>query len=249
MAERSLSERPKTFDLGLTALSTSATVSREHAVGIADLLPLGRRAGDELVASLGAGAVDHRAALVPVVVDDAVPLAAGAREHGGVPRPGRGGAVGVVAVREPGAFGLEAGEAVRDEEGLPAFEVIAAHLIEDDQHRELHARPGTSGGWVGVGLSAKPSVAATTAIARTNAMGPRMMSSGGGGRRLRCSKATRVKEQRGEGERFVKEEVTPPLGADPGKRNARWRAPARPSPPSPAAVRGPFPPRRAATGR
>ena len=45
-----------------------------------------------------------------------------------------------MAVDERRAFGLQSREAVRAEERLPALEIVAAHLVEDDQDDELHTR-------------------------------------------------------------------------------------------------------------
>src|SRR5437763_14711432 len=47
-----------------------------------------------------------------------------------------------MTIVEPGPLGLEAAEAIRDKEILPARQVIAAHLVEDDDDGELRSRGG-----------------------------------------------------------------------------------------------------------
>src|SRR5206468_3025344 len=77
---------------------------------------------------------------VPVVVDDPVPVRAGAGEHGGVPGAGGGGGVGVVAVLEPRPVVLQPDEPAGAEQRLPLVDVVAAHLVEHDEDGELDPR-------------------------------------------------------------------------------------------------------------
>src|SRR5260221_12734247 len=52
-------------------------------------------------------------------------------------RPGQSKRIRVMAIGEPSALGFEPMEALGDVEILPALEIVAAHLIEDDENGEL----------------------------------------------------------------------------------------------------------------
>ena len=85
------------------------------------------------------GAIDRHAllAVVPGVADDAVHVRPAPGEHGGMPGPGDGDGVGIVAVDKPGAVFLHPDKAVRAEQRPPLVHVIAAHLVEHDQHDQF----------------------------------------------------------------------------------------------------------------
>src|SRR5580698_4193532 len=67
-------------------------------------------------------------------------IAASSGEHGSVPRTGGRYGVGIITVGEPGTFRLQASKSCSPEQPSPPLQVIATHLIEYNQHGELHAR-------------------------------------------------------------------------------------------------------------
>src|SRR5207302_11366869 len=77
------------------------------------------------------------AVLVPVVGDDAVLVGRGAGRNGSVTGGGEGEGVVVVAVLVPGTVTQQPAEAVLVVQLLPFLRVVAAHLVEDEQHDQL----------------------------------------------------------------------------------------------------------------
>src|SRR5262249_34361696 len=77
--------------------------------------------------------------VVPLVRDDAVLPRGTAGQEGGVPGGGPGEGVGVMAVLEPGAIGLQSAETVLDVVFLPARQVVGAHLVEDNEDGQSRA--------------------------------------------------------------------------------------------------------------
>ncbi len=57
-----------------------------------------------------------------------------------MPGAGQGQRVGVMAILKPDALALQAVEAVVDVEFVPALQVVAAKLVEDDEDREPNRR-------------------------------------------------------------------------------------------------------------
>src|ERR1700735_3872069 len=61
---------------------------------------------------------------------------AATRQHRGMTGTGGRRRVGIVTIREPCSVFLQTAKTAVDKERLPALDVIAAHLIENDQHQE-----------------------------------------------------------------------------------------------------------------
>src|SRR5205085_2310792 len=72
-----------------------------------------------------------RRAVVPLIADNAVLCGGAAAQDRGMPGRGDGMRIRIVAVREPGSFGLQSPKAALAKQRLPAGQVITAHLVED----------------------------------------------------------------------------------------------------------------------
>src|SRR5262249_7727108 len=103
-------------------------------------LGVGRLGRHELVARRG-GAVGllPGTAIEPLVRNDAVRPRRTAGVDGGVSRPGERVGVGIMAVFAPRPLVAEATKAFRAEEFVPATQVIAPQLVEDQDDRQPHA--------------------------------------------------------------------------------------------------------------
>src|SRR5205807_1897140 len=89
-------------------------------------------------------AVDFLAsrAVVPLVGDNAVSHRRAAGQKRSVAGTGDGVSIGIVTVLIPRAFFLQPMKPAVAEQRIPARQIIAAHLIENDQNRELRLRLG-----------------------------------------------------------------------------------------------------------
>ena len=76
-------------------------------------------------------------AIIPFIADYAVPIRGSARHQRTMPRRCHGLRIGIMAIGEPGAFGLQAFEASLSEQVLPFNQVVAAHLVEHQDDGEL----------------------------------------------------------------------------------------------------------------
>src|SRR5262249_21732003 len=88
-------------------------------------------------------------AIEPVVGDDAVRARRAAGVNGGMSGARESIGIGIVAILEPGAIVAEATEAALAEQLVPAEEVVAAQLVEDDHDRQPHPRFAVLAAFVG----------------------------------------------------------------------------------------------------